>query len=314
MILLRRLRLGLSILAALIASPLFVAADALRPRVEGMTFDVPAEGPVEFRGAFAISPPVKGFGGLSGLVRLGPGAFLAVTDRANWVHLGLDLQDGHLKGVTSVRLAPMVDGNGDRLQGGGIDAEDLTRDPVLGSLWISFEADHRIWQVNEPSGRPVASFRHPEWEQFSVNTGLEALARDEQGRLWAIREASGDHSRPFPVYIRDGDKWLTKSLPRPSEHLVTGADFGPDGWMYVTERDFSFTGGFDFRLRRVKWGEGEIPVAEETLIELPSSSAIDNIEGVAVWREGGEILIMLVSDDNLFLLQRNVVALFALSD
>lgn len=310
-----RSRLSLSIFVALVAAPLFVMAEGLRPRVAEMTFDVPADGPVEFRGAFAISPPVKGFGGLSGLVRLGPGAFLAVTDRANWVNLDLDLQEGHLKGVTNVRLTPMVDGNGDRLQGGGIDAEDLTRDPVLGSLWISFEADHRIWQVNEPGGGPVASFRHPEWEQFSVNTGLEALARDEKGRLWAIREASGDQSLPFPVYIRDRDRWLTKFLPRPSEHLVTGADFGPDGWMYVTERDFSFTGGFNFRLRRVKWGEGDTPMAEETLIELPSSSAIDNIEGVAVWHEGGgETLIMLVSDDNLFLLQRNVVALFALSD
>ena len=53
---------------------------------------------------------------------------------------------------------------------------------------------------------------------------------------------------------------------------------------------------------------------EEVLPELPSASNIDNIESIAVWREGDETLILIASDDNLFLLQRNVMALFALKD
>lgn len=55
-------------------------------------------------------------------------------------------------------------------------------------------------------------------------------------------------------------------------------------------------------------------MAEEVLLELPSASNIDNIESIAVWREGDETLILIASDDNLFLLQRNVMALFALKD
>ena len=137
------------------------------------------------------------------------------------------------------------------------------------------------------------------------------MARDDQGRLWSIREASGDVARPFPIYIWDKGRFAVKRLPRPSRHLVTGAAFGPDGWLYVTERRFSFTSGFDIRLRRLKYAEGEAPVAEEVLLELPSASNIDNIEAIDVWREGGETLILIASDDNMFLLQRNVLALFA---
>lgn len=85
------------------------------------------------------------------------------------------------------------------------------------------------------------------------------------------------------------------------------------GWLYVTERTFAYATGFGFRLRRFKWREGEAdPSAEETLIELAPETGIDNIEAVSVCEHEGETLILVASDDNHFVLQRNVLALFAL--
>lgn len=276
-----------------------------------ITFDLPQDSPLEFRGGLVIRPPLKGFGGLSGLALDGPRAAVLVSDKGNWVRFSFGLKDGRLTSVSDVRIQPIIDADGQPVEEMAVDAEDLTRDPATGALWVSFERDHRIWRMDAVGGRPADEVRHPAWKKFAENTGIEALARDDRGRLWAIREASGNHARPFPIFIWDGERFAVKQLPRPSKHLVTGADFGPDGWLYVTERKFSFTTGFDIRLRRLKYGDGPDPVAMETLLELPSVSKIDNIEAIDVWREDGETLILVASDDNMFLLQRNVLALFA---
>lgn len=303
--------------ALLLAASPAPAVDAMRG-VDAdsypITFDLPEDSPLQFRGGLVIRPPLEGFGGLSGLALKGPRDAVFVSDKGNWVRLSFGLEGGRLTSVADVRIQPIIDAEGQPVLETAVDAEDLTHDPITGAFWISFERDHRIWRVDTVGGRPAETLHHPAWERFAENTGIEALARDDQGRLWAIREASGSYARPFPIYIWDGAGFTEKRLPRTSKHLVTGADFGPDGWLYITERRFSFTTGFDIRLRRLKFADGLEPVAEETLMELPSVSKIDNIEAINVWREGNETLILIASDDNMFLLQRNVLALFALKD
>ena len=276
-----------------------------------ISFDLPENSPLEFRGGFVIRPPFSGFGGLSGLALRSPREAVLVSDKGNWIEMSLEIDAGRLTGVGDIRLQRILNAEGAPVEEGAVDAEDLTIDPATGDLWVSFERDHRLWRFTAPSQPPVETVRHRAWENFAENTGIEGLARDDLGRLWAIREASGDYSRPFPIFIWKDGRFAVKRLPRPSKHLVTGASFGPDGWLYVTERKFSFTSGFDIRLRRLKYADGEEPVAEETLLELLSATNIDNIEAITVWREGGETLILIASDDNMFLLQRNVMALFA---
>ncbi len=288
------------------------ASKGLTPETIPVEFQTPDDSPLQFRGGLIIRPPHADFGGLSGLALEGARKAVLVSDKGAWVRLSLDMENGTLTGVDDVRISPILDAEGNPVSEGAVDAEDLTRDPQSGALWVSFERDHRIWRFDEGGGTPQETLRHPKWETYAKNTGLEALARDDDGRIWAIREASGDYAKPFPVFVWDGERFEEKRLPRPSRHLVTGADFGPDGWLYITERKFAFTSGFEIRLRRLKYGDGPDPVADETLIALPSQSNIDNIEGIEVWREGGETLILIASDDNMFLLQRNILALFAI--
>ena len=298
----------------LLASPALAvdASNGVAADTYPITFEVPDDSPLEFRGGLVIRPPFRGFGGLSGLTLRTPRDAVLVTDKGNWVEMTLSIEEGRLTGVGDIRMQPILNAEGAPVEEGAVDAEDLTRDPVSGDIWVSFERDHRLWRFGDLAQGPAQEIRHRAWETYSENTGMEALARDADGRLWAIREASGDYSRPFPIFIWNDGKFQIKSLPRPSKHLVTGAAFGPGGWLYITERRFSFTAGFDIRLRRLKYADGPDPIAEETLLELPSASNIDNIESIAVWREGGETLILIGSDDNMFLLQRNIMALFAI--
>ena len=142
----------------------------------------------------------------------------------------------------------------------------------------------------------------------SANSGLEALAIDTAGTLHAIPERSGRLERPFPVYrYRDG-RWIDPlSLRRDGPFLVSDATFGPDGRLYVLERDFEWLGGFRTRVRRFELGADGLD-GETTLLETRFGE-LDNMESIAVWQDPeGRTRVLLLSDDNFFMLQRTVFA------
>lgn len=304
----------------LLAAALLAAAPALADGFSDpidatsrpLRFETPADGPLVFHGAVAVSPPDDRFGGLSGLTMEAPGAALAVSDAGRWVRFRLKIEGDRLTGVEAVRYAPIRDAQGNVAPSGARNAEGLARDPATGRLWVSFEGYHRIWVYDAPGGPVLRRVLHPEWTRFSENDGIEALARDAAGRLWAVGE--GEARDSFPLWIGGPDAWEKKHVPRRGEYRPTGADFDPAGRFYLTERAFSFTGGFRFRLRRFTWGPGESPATEETLLEYGAATNIDNIESVAIWPDGGRVWLLIAADDNFMPLERNVLALYEITD
>ena len=69
---------------------------------------------------------------------------------------------------------------------------------------------------------------------------------------------------------------------RDGDFLVVDADFGPDGKLYVLERDFGWL-GFRTRVRRFALGPDGLG-DEVTLLETPFGE-LDNMEGISVWRD-----------------------------
>lgn len=301
------------ILATLLiaAAPLIAFGDG-GPRVTPFEVKMAEGDRLAFRGALRISPPDGDFGGLSGLLWDG-GEALAISDRTRWFRFPVAIEDGRLIGVGAIVSGPLLDASGAASDGRGWDAEGLAR-LANGRLLISFEGDHRVQEFDSESSPAGAELRAAEWEQFGGNSGLEALAVDALGNIWAIRERSGAEDRPFPVFVSSGGGWEEKSLLRDDGYLPTGADFGPDGWLWIVERKFSFFTGFKTRIRRARWGADPTPDAIETMATFPASAGLDNLEGIAVWEEAGETRILLVSDDNFMALQQNVLALFAYSE
>lgn len=290
-------------------SAVAVAAESFSPTSRAFDISLPSDSPLAFRGAVAISPPTEAFGGLSGMVMDGPRRVIAVSDRAHWAVMDLEITDGQLVAVSAATLSPLLNGDGEPASGRGWDSEGLARDPD-GRLWVSFEGDHRVQAFASPTSPAGAERRARSWEQMGSNSGLEALATAPDGAIWAIPERSGGADKAFPVFVISKSGISKKALPRTSEYLPTGADFGPDGRLYITERAFSFVGGFRVRLRRATWGAADLPLTDEILAEFGGASMIDNIEAVTVWEEDGLTYALLLSDDNFNLLQRNVLALF----
>lgn len=239
------------------------------------------------------------FGGFSALEIADDGlGFVAVTDRGS-VATGRLLRgaDGAVRGVEAARLMPLRTTDGRPVEGEQADPEGLAVAPD-GRLFVSFEADHRVWSYAEPGAPAQPLPLHPDFPRLQTNSGLEALAIDDEGRLLTLPERSGAWERPFPVYRWTGSAWEKPfTLPREGTYLPVGADFGPDGKLYLLERDFRGLFGFYARISRFDIGPAG-PGPRELLFETRAPFQ-NNFEGIAAWTDAdGRLRLTLISDDN----------------
>ena len=272
----RRARRAALILAALLAATPLPAAELL--------------------GSHAWRPGWHGAGGYSALWLDEDGeAFATLSDRGSWVRGRLRRDaTGAVAAVEVEDRGPLLRVDGGALRGAEGDAEGLAR--TADGFFVSYEGVSRVMRHGADLGAPPR--RIPlvrEFDGLQFNSGLEALAADAEGRLYAIPERSGAQNRPFPVFrFADGAWTQPFALRRDGRFLVTGADVGPDGRLYVLERDFALIG---FRSRVRSW---RLDGTDER-VELESGlRAHDNLEGIAAWRDrAGRMRLTMISDDNL---------------
>jgi hypothetical protein len=144
---------------------------------------------------------------------------------------------------------------------------------------------------------------------MQTNASLEALAIDSDGTLYTIPERSGGATQPFPVFrLRNGIWDQPFSIPRRGAFLVTGADIGPDGQLYVLERDFLGI-GFRSRVRRFDLTGGNEQILLETRLRQH-----DNLEGISIWQDDQGVRMTLISDDNYRAFQRTEIVEYRLTD
>lgn len=183
-----------------------------------------------------------------------------------------------------------------------------------GTIYVSFENVARVSRYDRPNSKAKDLPRPVAFRQFPKNGALEALAIDDAGHLYTMPESWRDSDGQIPVFRWDGAEWsIPFTLPPRGRFLPVGADFGPDGRLYVLERGFNPPFGFRSRLRR--WTiTADGPMNEESLLETATGTH-DNLEGVAIWRDNqGRLRATMVSDDNFFALQRTELVEYALPD
>jgi hypothetical protein len=257
-----------------------------------------AAGPPQaaFVGHYRLTDRVEYLGGLSGLEFAADGlSFTALSDSAALVFGRVQRDEGGaIAGVTldgpPVRL---TGADGALLDHPSDDAEGLAGGG--GGFLISFELEPRVAAFDAAgaltSTLPVA----PAFPGLIANAGLEALAIGPDGAIFAIPEGGGAGTASFPVFRFAHGTWTVAfHLAGERTFRPVGADIGPDGRLYLLERDFWPLIGFRTRLRRVALGGG----AEEVLIETPAGRH-GNLEGLSVWRDAaGRLRATMVSDNN----------------
>ena len=178
-----------------------------------------------------------------------------------------------------------------------------------GTIYVSYEWTHGIRNfaaIDTPGSDLMTT---PAFDGMQTNASLEALAIDSDGTLYTIPERSGGATQPFPVFrLRNGIWDQPFSLPRRGAFLVAGADIGPDGRLYVLERDFLGI-GFRSRVRRFDLTGG----SEEVLLETRLRQH-DNLEGISIWQDEQGLRMTLISDDNFRAFQRTEIVEYRLTD
>lgn len=248
------------------------------------------------------------FGGFSGLDLEPDGlGFVAITDRG-FLYRGRLRRDasGKVTGVETDGPRAIAGPGGRPLRRGETDSEGVALAPD-GTLYISFEGLDRIAALPDPDGPLIEIPRADPFRRLPQNSGLEALAIDPEGRPVTLPEESGAAERPFPVWRWTGTGWEQPyALPRDGDFVPTGADFGPDGALYLLERQFRYLMGFRSRVSRFEIGP-DGPGPREILLET-HGPVHDNLEGLAVWRDAdGAIRLTMISDDNFSAFQRTEI-------
>lgn len=287
--------------AAILVLALQGSADPVGPQAVS-DFIWQGDGDARFGGFSAIHVAPDGLG------------FTALTDKGNWLR-GRLLRGpgGSVLGVRSDPIAPLLARADRRLAAGRTDSEGIAPAPG-GGYFVSFEGPARVLHYRRIDG-PAENLPTPrEFQRMGSNTALEALAAAADGTLYAIPEGGSRASGPIPVFrFRNGTWDRPFDLPRLGRFRPVSADVGPDGKLYLMERDLNGLGGFSTRLRRFALA-GDRVGGGEVLLETPAGRH-GNLEGLSVWRESsGRLVATMIADDNFMALLSTRIVEYRLPD
>jgi hypothetical protein len=270
-----------------------------------------AAGEAVYLGSYVWTSDQPDFGGWSGFDTEADGLrFRAVSDIGMTV-AGVLKRDaeGRVTGVAAGPLELMRGDEAELLAKPVRDAEGLAIEPG-GAFAVSFEGSGRTARIVRYADVPAAAeilINGTQIEAQSENKGFEGLALAADGTLYGIVEAPSGLWGGHRVYVRRGTEWTQPfEIPRDGTWLVSGADFGPDGQLYVLERDFWPLLGFRSRVLRLHVEDDRIQSSEVLLQTVIGMH--DNLEGIAVWTaQDGTTRLTMMSDDNLRRQQRTEI-------
>ena len=281
-------------------------------------------GALEFRGGLALTSSYEPFGGISALhVEPDGSHFLALTDNGSWLRGRIVYRDDKPAGIADAEMAPMLAWDGHPLAAHHwFDAESLAEKD--GMFYVGIERMEKIVRFDyrrdglKARGEPIKV--PDDFKTFTFNKSLECLTVPPKGSplagaLIVITERSLDAQGNHRSYILDGDKVARFSVLRSDDFDVSDCTMLPPADLLLLERRYSLARGVAMRIRRIPLAsiKGRATVDGKPLIVADLGYQIDNMEGIAVHRNGaGETIITLVSDDNFSVLQRNLLLQFAL--
>lgn len=245
------------------------------------------------------------FGGFSGIELSADGRkMVAVSDRGFFVTARLERDGDVLNAVNLTSKSRLLGRNGKTPAIKNKDAEGLAQ--ADGPLFVSFEHWHRVDAYHSLNGPAKSTVKFPIEVNPPENGSFEAIAIDHRGRLLAFAEEPLGNPKIARILRLEHGRWSAPyTISRHSKFKPVGADVGPDGKLYILERGFN---GIGFRNRIRRFDMNEDKLANETLLLRTGVGLHDNLEGLAVWRDGaGNIRLTMISDDNYRFFQRTEI-------
>jgi hypothetical protein len=273
-------------------------------------------GDLIFLGAWELGSGNSDFGGISALAALPGGRFVGVSDAGTLIGFGLT-NNQH---ADRPFIAPLPESHGPDKSYKDRDSEGIAYDPGTGQFWVSYEFHHAIRRFAPSFARSTGirklKGRHP-WRD---NKGVEAIIRLRDGRFVAIAENLEAGLHDGILFSGDpverGTAVSRFSYRPPAGYRVTDGTMLPDGRLLLLNRRIGFPNGFSAKLTMVDIGalSGSTEVSGKVIATLAAPLLVDNMEGMAVTRERGEVILWLISDNNFNIWQRTLLMKFRLSE
>ena len=251
-------------------------------------------------GSFEFHSDLPALGGLSA-IKIGEfgKSFLTISDRGQYFEGNiLRNERGSIINMQILKSGPLLDSEGNDLTGRNTDSESITTAKPKG-FYISYESNHRI--MFHRNLREHGSFlpKHKDFKQFKSNKGLEAIATNSKGVLYAIPEEPLRGDSDFPIYSLQNEKWsLLARFPQSNSFLVTDAVFLPNNDLLILERDYSWAVGFKMQLRVLNLVKNTI-TGQTVLLSI--NSGLHNHEGLSIWQDDSDNFFITSISDNNFL-------------
>lgn len=222
--------------------------------------------------------------------------FVAVGDQGWWIDGRFERQGAQITGIAEFDIQPIRGQDGlpvsARRIGDWSDAEGLALAPD-GTAWVSFERWAHVWRFDQVHGQAQWIKDHPTFYDHAENWQLEATAIAPDGTLYVFSEKPLPEG--FPIYRLGADNLFTIEgyLPENDVFSIVGADFAPDGSLYLLERKLVMGIWWQNRIRRIR-----VDGTEDTILWTGGRGAYGNLEGIALWEDAQGLRITLVSDNN----------------
>lgn len=271
-------------------------------------------GPFRLEGIWEITSRNSHFGGLSGLVALGDGRLLSVSDQGRWLSFsppGAPPSPTRIAWTRGGRLPFKSD----------YDAEAVTRDPATGRIWIAWETTNSISR-HDPDMRLRSEVRPGLMRDWGRNGGPEALVRLRDGRFVVLREAFSGRFEivRHQALVFPGDPIVHRqarafSFSGPARFSPTDMAQMPDGRVLVLMRRLVWPLPYRFAGHIALADPAEIRPGGEwparSVARLSSGLPVDNFEGIAIEPgapgQGGRLTVWLLADDNNAASQRSLL-------
>jgi hypothetical protein len=269
-------------------------------------------------GAYELRSKDARFGGLSGLTIGTDQRLYAVSDRGFWLSARMLLDsNGRLTHLADWHIARLLTPEKTPVNGQLTDAEALAQAPD-GSFVVAFEYVHRLWRYRAPPetlASPAAPVPTPsDVSKAHRNGGLEAVSVLPDGRIFTIAERLENPDGTLKAWLIGDGRFSTLSYHPEKNFSVSDSAALKNGDVIVLERRFSLPLSFAARLTLIKADQIRPGAAlkGEELLRLEAPLRTDNFEGIAVMETEAGTMILLVSDDNYFWLQRTLLLQFIL--
>lgn len=276
-------------------------------------------GRLEFLAGWKMTSKNSGFGGFSAMLVMLGDRFFLLSDQGGLA--GFTLNEKTNKAERPF-IAPLPDGPAaeNEFARKNWDAESLLYDPVTGQFWVGFEHHHSIWRYGRSFARKEASHAIAEMQKWPNNGGAEAMLKLANDRFLVFSESADAKGGGYQALIILGDPAeagapvQSFSYKPPDGYRVTDAALLPDGKAVFLHRRFTPLEGASAILSIADLSEvaPDKALSSNPIAVLKPPLRVDNMEALAITKQGKDIIIWVASDDNFNRLQETLLMKFRL--